>query len=387
MSTTYEMVFYGPLSSADTKDNKLRKEHCEYGTVRDEKLVLAPFCKEIPTTKEAKESTFEVSVSPFEATFNKLGSRRELPLLLAVKEHDDMLDSSKLKDSIKSDMKALRECDEAEAKFAVKERNSGSLTSSEEEARKRNLKKRAAAKELIDENVEKLFLYYKCFVEIRSAKFSMLVQSYCQKVATFEKEQLIVYREAFHLGPAGERLTTRFPEKDAEENEDTTHGTGWYFVHAYRFELCTVTGMRGKTLETFEYCRREHLRQEFPLYGYAEAQYDYLSNHIKIPKGVDVRTMSDMFENFSLIMYLLPSIRQHPEYQLHNALTHITPRNVPFSEGEKCLMVLHSMPKAVQLEWTKDHPKKPIPVDLTSLIIELQPILDKYREEFDSKSQ
>jgi hypothetical protein len=97
--------------------------------------------------------------------------------------------------------------------------------------------------------------------------------------------------------------------------------------------------------------------------------------------------MSDMFENFSLIMYLLPSIRQHPEYQLHNALTHITPRNVPFSEGEKCLMVLHSMPKAVQLEWTKDHPKKPIPVDLTSLIIELQPILDKYREEFDSKSQ
>ena len=39
------------------------------------------------------------------------------------------------------------------------------LTSSEEEARKRNLKKRAAAKELIDENVEILFLYYKCFVE------------------------------------------------------------------------------------------------------------------------------------------------------------------------------------------------------------------------------
>ena len=97
--------------------------------------------------------------------------------------------------------------------------------------------------------------------------------------------------------------------------------------------------------------------------------------------------MSDMFENFSLIMYLLPSIRQHPEYQLHNALTHITPRNVLFSEGEKCLMVLHSMPKAVQLECTKDHPKKPIPVDLTSLIIELQPILDKYREELDSKSQ
>lgn len=46
MSTTYEMVFYGPLSSADTKDNKLRKEHCEYGTVRDEnkRCKVKPLC-------------------------------------------------------------------------------------------------------------------------------------------------------------------------------------------------------------------------------------------------------------------------------------------------------------------------------------------------------
>jgi hypothetical protein len=132
MASTYEMVFYGPLATADTKDSKLRKEHCEYGTVRDEKQVLVPFCKEFPQAKEAKETTFEVSVNPFDGTYNKLGSRRDVPFLLAVKEHDDMLASSKLKDSIRSDMKALRECDEAEAQFAVKERNGGSLMSNEE---------------------------------------------------------------------------------------------------------------------------------------------------------------------------------------------------------------------------------------------------------------
>ena len=67
--------------------------------------------------------------------------------------------------------------------------------------------------------------------------------------------------------------------------------------------------------------------------------------------------MSDMFENFSLIMYLLPSIRQHPEYQLHNALTHITPRNVLFSEGEKCLMVFIRCPRLCSWSGRKITPR------------------------------
>eukprot|EP00986_Skeletonema_menzelii_P001500 scaffold391_cov157-Skeletonema_menzelii.AAC.8 len=92
------------------------------------------------------------------------------------------------------------------------------------------------------------------------------------------------------------------------------------FNHSWHHVDETVTSMRGKSLETFEECRKAHLKSVLPNYSYAEAQYNYLMNNIRLPEGVQVRDMNDQIEALSPLMSLLPRIWEdpNPSYQNDN---------------------------------------------------------------------
>lgn len=114
--------------------------------------------------------------------------------------------------------------------------------------------------------------------------------------------------------------------------------------------------MRGKSLETFEECRKAHLKSVLPNYSYAEAQYNYLMNNIRLPEGVQVRDMNDQIEALSPLMSLLPRIWEDPNPSYQNGeLDHILPRNKPFSDTATCQMLLNSMPHMVQAKWKADN--------------------------------
>ena len=55
-------------------------------------------------------------------------------------------------------------------------------------------------------------------------------------------------------------------------------------------------------------------------------QYDYLMNNLRLPKGIPVQAMADMFEKFSSHMYLLLSFSDDPNYT-NGELDHHPARN------------------------------------------------------------
>lgn len=377
---TYLQQFYGPLLQYDGL--KLNKKNTEHGMIRDKELVLIPIAPP-EGKKEPKDSTFEVEVGPnYKCEFRKLASRLDGAFVLAQYHFDQMMKSSRLDETIEADMKVLYDAETEEADLHVKELNDGSLSADDEAAQKRVRKKIIEAKNDIEENVENLFRYYTSFIQVRETKFQIVVSTHCHGVVDHDREIVQVYKEAFRRNADGTK-GTRYPEKDAERHEDhATNGTGWSFEHKWKRATVTVTQPRGKSLERFRHCRREHIHMEFPEYGYAEAQWRYMWENITIPQGVEVKSMNEQIEQVSRLMYLLPSIYDDPDPSLAGALSHIARRDRSFGEVEMCQMLLYAMPLAVQDKWREENPRKRIPTDRPALVKELHTLLTQFRKNF-----
>ena len=385
---TYLQQFYGPLLQYDGL--KLMKKNSEHGLIRDKDLVLIPIAPP-EGKKEPKDSTFEVEVgSNYKCEFRKLTSRLEGAFFMAQYHFDQMMKSSRLAETIEADMKVLYDAETEEANLQVKELNDGGLSPDDESAQKRVRKKINEAKNDIEENVENLFRYYISFIQVRETKFQILMSTHCHGIVEHDREIVQVYKEAFRRNADGSK-GGRYPEKDAEEHEDHTNGTGWIFVYKWKRATITVTQPHGKSLERFRLCRKEHVHMEFPEYGYAEAQWRYCWENITIPSGVEVKSFNEQIEQVSRLMYLLPSIHDDPDPSLAGQLRHLVRRDQPFGEVEMCQMLLFAMPIAVQEKWREENPKKRIPTDRPTLVKELQILLTQFRKNFkknlDEKQQ
>ena len=163
-----------------------------------------------------------------------------------------------------------------------------------------------SAKSLIAENSNTLFTSFMNFIDSRRTKFEKIVSYHCNKVVTFTESKTLTTQEAFKLDGNGDVNQDRFPDHDTEDDDNLSgDNTGWKLIHSWSRVDSNVTKLRGRTLDTFKFCRAKFVAVLFEGYGYAEAQYDYLMNNLRLPKGIPVQSMADMFEKFSSLMYLL----------------------------------------------------------------------------------
>eukprot|EP00975_Prorocentrum_lima_P007269 1560138-Prorocentrum_lima.AAC.1 len=93
-----------------------------------------------------------------------------------------------------------------------------------------------------------------------------------------------------------------------------------------------------------------------------------------------MRNLLEFIEKVSDIMYLLPSITDHPSGDYKN-LTDMPARNKPFSDFAKAQMLFKSLPPTVQ-EWYKaTNLESPVPLDPEAFARDIQYELDKHWRE------
>ena len=375
---SYFAQFYSPLVNLRIK---LSTKTTEYGTVRNKPLVVIPIAppEDIKESKSVK--TFKVEVGDnFKGHYNTLTSLSMPAFVFAQMHFDNMLKSSKLVQMIKNDEQSLKDHEDIVATLDVKKRNNGGNLSNEDKSALKEAERTVSdAKELIEENVEKLFRAYEEITAARQTKWNFLVTNRCHTECVFTVNEVQVIKEAFKVDANGAKTEERFPEKDNELSEDSTANTGWMFTWRWCRVNRSRDAMRGKSLADFLWCRTRHLQQEFGEFGHAEAQFGYMMNNIKIPVGCTVDAFNFMIEHVSSIMYLLPSIRDDPNPVYQNgALDHITRRNKAFAEGEMCQMLMNAMPTKVQEDWRNDNRRQLIPTNREEFKKDLQIKLDKF---------
>jgi len=375
---SYFATFYSPLGNLRLK---LNSKTTEYGTIRNKPLVVIPIAPPEDMKESKSVKTFKVEVGDnFKGHYNTLTSLSMPAFVFAQMHFDNMLKSSKLIQLIKNDEQSLKDHEDIVATLDVKKRNSGgSLSADDKTALKEAERTVSDAKELIEENVEKLFRAYEEIIAARQAKWNFLVTNRCHTECVFTVNEVQVIKEAFKVDASGAKTEVRFPEKDNELSEDSTPTSGWMFTWRWCRVNRSRDAMRGKSLAEFQYCRTQHLQQEFGEFGQAEAQFGYMMNNIKVPVGCTVEAFNFMIEHVSSVMYLLPSIRDDPNPAYKNgALDHITRRNKPFAEGEMCEMLMNAMPTKVQEDWRNDNRRQLVPTNREEFKKDLQIKLDKF---------
>lgn len=359
---------------------RVTKTSVEKGTIRKKDKVLISF---VPPSKDdkmaLKAKEVSISVNVFEGTYPQQTTTDDRSTILSLAQFDDMLKSSKLVESIQSDQRALREAEDAVMTLLIKKLNQvNGLSDPDEKKLRMSQRKVDNAKSLISENSNMLFTSFMDFLDSKRTKFEKIISDHCNKVVTVTEKTTHITQEAFKLNATGEVTQVRFPEKDTEEDDNLTgDDSGWKLIHSWSRVDSDAEKMRGRTLDTFKFCRAKFMAVLFEGYGYAEAQYEYLMNNLRLPKGIPVQSMADMLEKVSSHMYLLPSLGDDPTYT-GGELDHHPARNKPFSETAICEMLLECMPKDVKVKWDGQHLKKPIPTDLTVLKKELQVLVDEY---------
>ena len=377
-TTSAQAKFYAEL--LEHEGVKVTSKNVERGTIKKKDKVpitMVPPSREDKMAMKAKECS--VTVGEFEGTYPQQSTTDARSTILSLALFDDMLKSSKLVEKIQSDQRALKEAEEAVMTLRIKKLNQVNGLSEADEKKLRMYQRRVdQAKSLIDDYINTLFTAFMDFLDSRRTKFEKIVSDHCNTVVTFSESKLHTTQEAFKLDGTGAVTQDRFPEKDTEEEDNLTgDATGWKLIHSWTRVDSDVTKMRGRTLDTFKYCRDKLMAVLFEGYGYAEAQYEYLMNNLRLPKGIPVQAMADMFEKFSSHMYLLPSYGDDPSYT-NGELDHHPARNKPFSETAICEMLLECMPRDVKVKWEGQHLKKQIPTDLTVLKKELQVLVDEH---------
>ena len=287
---------------------------------------------------------------------------------------------SKVESLIENDQSALRELQAKKADLEVLELNQGSLAAADASTLKTTTRSINKAVENIERYTEEIFSAYRQMVNVRALKFDNFVSRNCLTPVPHEVEEVQVYKEAFHVESDGSK-GSRYSEKDGEENENRTNGIGWVFENKWQWVKKNVTREIGKTLESFRSCRRSHIKEELPEFGYAEAQWRYMMENINCPLDVDVSDFNDMIDQVGSVMYLLPSILDDPNPEIYGKLAHISRKDRSFFPIEVCQMLFYAMPVRVQELWKIDNPKLRFPVDRALAVKELQRHLETYRKE------
>ncbi len=254
MVHSYEERLYYHVTGNDKA--VLNKRSTEYGSIKDEDLVLIrivpPEGKKIPKSK-----TFEIKIGKtFVSEGTELNHGSNCSFILAQKNFDDMINSSRILDFIANDERVLRDNEDKWARLTVQKLNDpGAFSDDDQEALDDSEQLVTKAKKQIAVYVENLYTYYAKFVELKKNKFEAKVNLQSNVVVDHQQSVVRVYKEAFRLDGNSNITTTRYPEKDSAETEDSSPNTGWKHVHKWKRVNENIRAMRGKSLGSFDLCR------------------------------------------------------------------------------------------------------------------------------------
>jgi uncharacterized membrane protein YgcG len=132
-------------------------------------------------------------------------------------------------------------------------------------------------------------------------------------------------------------------------------------------------------MAAFDVARKRHRVQIMGnKYQVAEAQRAYLRNNLKLPAmscGVTARILLGVVQNISEHLYLLPSMKDHP--QLANN-PEVVAANVPLTKMELCAILKRAMPKrVVSVYEAKRNNDCPVEFDPDAMAAEFDRIFDQ----------
>ena len=347
---------WGPLTSGEGGVSNLTKANSEFGAVRDARKILFRLCD---NDKFTKGNSFTVETSSYSRKFNSLMSQENKALILKLKEFDDCINTAGFRATITRLEDEITDRTEREASFQVKVLNGGSLDKGEKRAREENKELLESASEDLKELMDKLFSCYEEFTFVRSAIFKREVQSHClQTVVGLAVRRIRTVKLAYEKNEDGDLTETRLSQHDSAEQPTSAYGFKW----CYEWHTMYVDEPRGRNWDTFVHCREFHIKTEFPDPGHAEAQYDYFMRNLRIPRKMYASNLLQFIDSVSDIMYLLPSIKDHPNGKYQNQ-SDLVARNKPFSPFDKAQMLFNAMPLKVQQDYRADNVDDPIPLD------------------------
>ena len=175
------------------------------------------------------------------------------------------------------------------------------------------------------------------------AKFDMIVRKELETITRHRSKDYKLKEVAFKIVDDGEN--ERAPEYDKELDElPEGYESAWYPVWKNTdYEESII----GTTMKGVKRCIELHKFAVSQGYGRAEAQRNFLLQHVSLPGdlSMDVRAVANLMETISGYMIDLPCRKDNPRYKNNKD---VTPANVPFTQMELCDMLKNSLPYAVQ---------------------------------------
>ena len=380
--TTTVDELYEPLSRAA---KTITKNAVESSQPQHPAQVLFRFWKPEQSPPWGGKFTVENQDTGYEKTCYHLASTDDAAFILHLKQFDQVMKDSDLFVSAGKLEKEIEQRLNASGAFQCQELQAGAagLSTDDKKEWEKNEKKITSLQEDYASTMRNIFDVYRDFMKIRNTKFLTAVQEICEDVVKdLEVKEIRVYSEAYEVNvdsstspPTVNKTDIRLPDKDNEENEDPSV---FWLKYRYEWHVVRKDASRGKTLETFNMCREKHMRAEFQQFGYAEEQFTYLYTCLKATPGLTPRVMLDQVDKISEILYLLPSLRQHPSH-IHN--TDITPRNRALSDYDRAQIILRAMPAKVKEQYRALHRNDPIPTNPEELADELDHLLASWWQE------
>jgi len=241
----------------------------------------------------------------------------------------------------------------------------------------------------MNETHSKVFTFYEQFMgsSSRYQAFQRIVDNLLNTEGTFERHKYELVAEAYEKDSSGASNGIRRPELDHTNDDDPTasHVLVWK-VEEKRYE---EQAKYEKDKTAFEAARKLHRVQIMGnKYHVAEAQRAYLKNNLKLPAvscGVSARILLGVIQNISEHMYLLPSMKDHP--QLANN-PEVVAANVPLTKMEICAILKRAMSKRAVTQYeAKRNSDCPAEFDPDAMAAEFDRIMDQLSFEDQDKKK
>ena len=175
------------------------------------------------------------------------------------------------------------------------------------------------------------------------AKFNVIVMKELETAKRHRTKDYKLKEVAFKVVDDGDN--ERAPEYDDELDElPEGYESDWYPVWKHTdYEESVI----GTTMKGVKRCIELHKFAVSKGYGRAEAQRNFLLQHVSMPGdlSMDVRSVANLMEVISGYMEDLPCRKDNPIYKNNEDVTRA---NVRFTQMELCDMLKNSLPFAVQ---------------------------------------
>jgi hypothetical protein len=366
-------------------------KHMTYGTVHDQPLVVFKGAYDGNGGKFpswGSKLSLEINYG-IDKDYYPLTSSCSTVFFIQERIFDRFLEESGINVDLSGFGKKLFNLSKEVCELKAREFNSPNGLSVDDARSKASLEKKVKDyQDKLDETHSKVFTFYEQFMgsSSRFQAFQRIVDNLLETEAKFERHKYDIVAEAYEKDSNGVSTGTRRPELDGTDDDDPAaiHVLVWK-VEEKRYEE-QAKYKRDKT--AFEAARKLHRVQIMGnKYQVAEAQREYLKSNLKLPAmscGVSARMLLGVIQNISEHMYLLPSMKDHP--QLANN-PEVVAANVPLSKMELCAILKRAMPKrAVTAYEAKRNNDCPAEFDDDAMAAEFDRILDQLSAEDKQKN-